>query len=62
MKKLKLVTLESQELSKLRGGSKKIYVGSDPAPRCGCGCIYAGNGGSSSGDNAAANYQGGYFG
>jgi len=54
-KKLKLNflaenNLKEKEMSNVRGGTEF---------RCGCGCNYAGSGGSSTGDNMAANYDGG---
>lgn len=52
LKKIKLnglndAELRDREMNALNGGFERV---------CGCGCHYAGSGGSSIGDNADANY------
>jgi natural product precursor len=55
MKNLKLTALEADELSKK--AMNNINGGKYTA--CGCGCAYATQGGSSTGDNGHANLSGG---
>ena len=40
--------IKEKEMKSITGGE----------PTCGCGCCYSNNGGSSTGDNMAANYEG----
>ena len=54
-KSLKLTNLSNAEKSSIRGGTDGSSI------PCGCGCFYAGNGGSSSNDNGAANVKKGIF-
>jgi len=54
LKKLKLTNLSETEMKKVKGGHAyevRVY----PTRSYGCGCYYAGSGGSSSGDNLRAN-------
>lgn len=56
--KLKLNQLSKAELDKRELNS---LIGGNPVgDNCGCGCYYAGSGGSSSVDNTNANIAGGY--
>jgi len=62
MKKLKLtqlskVELEKKELNSIKGG---YSIGVGGMTMCTCGCLYSGNGGSSTHDNGVANCMLGY--
>lgn len=62
LKKLKLnqvskINLEQQEMGKLSGGC--INCGVVITPNCGCGCLYAHTGGSSTSGNGSGNHSGG---
>jgi len=58
-KKLKLTSLSETEMKKVSGGQiVKMYVW---VGGCGCGCHYAGSGGSSFVDNTNANIEGGLY-
>ncbi len=47
--KIKLTAISKREMNAIRGGS------------CGCGCLWMGQGGSSTYDNGNANMQGGLW-
>lgn len=53
LKRINLASLANTELKEVKGG----HVGGSCS--CGCACAYADNGGSSTGDNAVANCEGG---
>jgi natural product precursor len=54
MRSIKLNNMSAQTLSK-----KQLGVVKGGECKCGCGCLYANNGGSPTGANMAANAQGG---
>ena len=60
MKRKKSLNLFNQNKSKLnKKQAASIKGGGDGVYGCSCGCFYAGQGGSSSGDNAVANTDAG---
>lgn len=52
-RKLSLTNLSKTQLESVKGGAQGCSWG------CGCACAYTDNGGSSTGDNAVANTNGG---
>lgn len=56
MKSLKLNKMSANRLTKEQLKSVRGGI----APTCSCGCCYVDNGGSNTGDNLAANYEGGF--
>jgi natural product precursor len=54
-KKMSLTRLYENEMRDVKAGVYIIIE--DDGHECGCGCYYAGSGGSSTGDNGGANWE-----
>lgn len=56
--KLKLNKISKKEMVHLKGGYSPDPSGVCVTPSCSCGCLYYGEGGSSTSDNCSANHRG----